>query len=112
MSKTNGPFIQKNPAPMTFNLFRHAFIEHTGAQSRKNKLDQRRLDFSMIGFKDGIQYRGSQRQSFDALPGPIRADLGAGDPPDFFGIGFKENLEQPTPKLSNHPILETDRRDR
>ncbi len=78
---------------------------HPGPVAGVIELFDERLD-GCLRLQEHAQESGSQGQILDALGGPLRFQLGAGDTPDLFGVGFEEGLEQPFPEAVRHPLLE------
>src|SRR5262249_18492483 len=55
---------------------------------------------------DRMPDRLGKGQALDPLGRPIRRDLGTLHPPDLFGIGLEEYLEQPASEAAGNPLLE------
>src|SRR5438105_15099107 len=53
--------------------------------------------------------RASEGKTADALGGPVRRDLFAAHPPNFFGVALEENVEETFAELIAHPLLEIPR---
>src|SRR5262245_39071164 len=83
------------------NLVGTGFPEHAGAAAWVTEgVDQRLDDLATLGGflllgPQGVQDGGLQRESLDALSGPVGGDLLAAHSPDLFGVGLEEDVEEP-----------------
>ena len=81
-----------------------AFPEHAGAEARVVEgLDQ---GFDLAAVAQGIHHRGEKAQSMNALRGPIGANFGARNAPDFLGVGLEERAVEAVAEAIAHPLLE------
>lgn len=85
------------------------FPHHARAESGVLEGVDERFDQGCAGVffgEEGVEDGGGEGESFDALGGPVGADFVAGHAPDFFGVGFKEDGEEPVSKAVGDPVGE------
>jgi hypothetical protein len=79
------------------------FPEHAGAEARVVEgFDE---GFHLAGISEGVEDSGDEAKAVDALRGPVGADFGAGDAPDFFGVGFEEGAVEAVAEAVSHPAF-------
>ena len=64
------------------------------------------LSFGCALREERVPDGAAERQTLDALRGPIRGDLLAAHPPDLFGVGLEEDVEEAFAELVADPVLE------
>ena len=105
------PAAQQNFAPHLPYARGARLPHHAGTQSRVAKrIDQ---SFDQLGLvppasfgQQPILDRRCQRQTLDALGGPIGGNLLAAHAPHFFGVGLEKDSKEPRSKLVRDPVFE------
>ena len=82
-----------------------SFPQHSRALTRVIEGVDQRFD-RLLGADKHTEHGGAQRKILDSLGGPFGFQLGAGDAPDFFGVGLEEGLEQSFAETVGDPLLE------
>src|SRR6266566_461935 len=97
-------------ATLRLHLFGTGFPHHAWAPPRIAKgIDERLNYFRSIPIialrKERVLDRAAERQSFDALRGPVSRDFFAVHSPNFFGVTFEKRFEEPFAELIAHPFF-------
>ena len=79
------------------------------AEGVDERLDRLLPVCGLLLWEQRIENRGRQGKPFNPLGSPVGRNFTAAHPPDFFGVGLKEDAEQPLAKLVRDPVLESPR---
>src|SRR5579885_2558295 len=104
--------VHENAAAKLFDFDRRGLPHHAGAPARiAERFDESLSPFSAPGSKPKralatVKDRFRKIEALDSLRRPIGRDLVAIHAPDFLGIGFEKDREEPLAEFIAHPLME------
>ena len=98
--------LQDNPVVFGFQYLLDLGPEHPRPPAGVMKGVDQGFNRVSLGGEQRIFDRSGEGQPFNALGGPLRFDLGAGDAPDLLRVRLEEDLVEPLPEAVRDPLLE------
>src|SRR5260370_42622525 len=106
MTNSDNRALHQDGIPGSVQPFGQRFPHLPRAALRVLKFVDQGLHVALPAGEDCISDCCQKRQSLDPLGGPLSANRGAWNAPDFFSVRFEKNLVESASEAVTHPFLE------